>query len=265
MDFLPEYIPNEALLEALQRSFCKESLVKFAPILGEYQKKSEITYENYYNVFRALLAVEDITQMDEYAKLIQINEKVRPHTIYDPNPKKRPNKYCIKMTGKNEALLSADMDEIVFVDRTGLPKSPLPTLRVMALFHGGHVETISKITPKLIIFPWSDERFINQKELPNKLFDIIFRSPRVPVRLMYLTLELFVKNDQLRRYIFPIPDVRGKQQLNKIEAKPTVNLTLFNESINGNPEQLQAVQQIVMGPNPRAPYIVFGPPGKKPR
>lgn len=40
-------------------------------------------------------------------------------------------------------------------------------------------------------------------------------------------------------------------------------LKLINGQIFENPEQLQAVQQIVGGANPFAPYIVVGPPGKR--
>lgn len=293
MDFLPVYKPTEALLVAQEKSFCRASLKEFAPIL---LKKTELTYDNYVDVFRALLNIEDVVQMAEFAKMVKINVQVKPHIqranrkksskneeltnknelnvlvnsdglvdsrlpkIQQPNPQKKPKMFSVPIT-KNALLLTADIDEIVFIDRKGLLKSPLPERKIMALFESGQVETIQRVTRKVIIFPWTNENLITHQQLPKKRFDIIFRSPRISFRLMYLTLELFMKNAALRNYLFPIPDA-GTKLHKQLEPKPLDGLILFNEFIGQNEEQLQAVQQILAGPNPRAPYIVFGPPGK---
>lgn len=295
MDFLPVYKPTEALLLAQEKSFCRESLEEFAPIL---LKKTELTYDNFVDVFRAMLNIEDAVQMAEFAKLLKINTQVKPYIqrvnrkksakneelanknqlnvlvtsdglvlspmpkIQQPNPEKKPKKFSVPLT-KNARFLTADIDEIVFVDRKGLPKSPLPERKIMALFETGPVETIERVTRKVIIFPWTNENLITHQQLPQKRFDIIFRSPRISFRLMYLTLELFMKNVALRHYLFPIPDA-GIKLHKQHEPKPLDGLILFNEFIGQNKEQMQAVQQILAGPNPRAPYIVFGPPGKTP-
>lgn len=284
MDFLPEYTPTEALLLAEEKSFCRESLEKFAPILLNLSlQKTKLTSDNYVDIFQALLSIEDVVQMAEYAKMVKINMQVKPY-IHEKKPEKtaknetnmnelvlvtrdglqkpekKPKKFCLKMP-ENGRLLTADIDEILFIDREGFPKSPLPNRKIMALFAKGYVETICALTRDLIIFPWTNDKLITYEELPEKHFDIIYRSPRIAFRLMYLTLEQFKKNVELQNYLFPIPDAQTKQH-KPHEPKPLGELKLFNEFIGQNEEQLQAVQQIMAGPNPRAPYIVFGPPGK---
>lgn len=41
-----------------------------------------------------------------------------------------------------------------------------------------------------------------------------------------------------------------------------LRLSLFNNTIASNPEQLEAVHYITEGPNSHAPFVIFGPPGK---
>ncbi|XP_064538077.1 putative helicase MOV-10 [Drosophila montana] len=75
---------------------------------------------------------------------------------------------------------------------------------------------------------------------------------------MCLALQLL--ENRTRRYIFPLPNTEKVDWEETVPEKVPI-FSLFNESIATNAEQLQAVQQIFAGPNPQAPYIVFGPPG----
>lgn len=85
-------------------------------------------------------------------------------------------------------------------------------------------------------------------------FDIRFVPNRYQVLCQYSALNK--ANVHLIRYLFPkIEDIKPK-------TIGRNSLKLYNKSIEANPEQLQAVEQIVCeGWTNMCPYVLFGPPG----
>lgn len=85
-------------------------------------------------------------------------------------------------------------------------------------------------------------------------FDIRFVPNRYQVLCQYSALNKI--NAALTRYLFPnIKDIKTKPYEKN-------SLKLYNKSIEANPEQLQAVEQIVCeGWTNTCPYVLFGPPG----
>jgi len=234
-------------LEALEANFNDKSLIKAEPKIRPYLQARQLNYDNFCNVLHTLLSIDDISTIQEYADLTQLNKNV------DINKRKRYYIKFSKTSMHNKSLLTSHVDQIVLVRRVDEKESPLTKPLVLAnLIQNGPVHTIVRVTRSSVFFN-------SQAKLLDQSFDVIFRAPRIPVRLMYNALRILEESPDIRRYLFPIADPNKKQALvsNKLN-----NLNLFNISIAQNPEQLQAVREIVGGPNPQAPYIVFGPPGE---
>ncbi len=86
-----------------------------------------------------------------------------------------------------------------------------------------------------------------------KWLPVRFQLNRFPLQAMHRALCRVNQGTMLER-LFP---------LDMLNPKPSayLYLDLFNEKIEDNPMQLQAVQNIVDGTSHPAPYILFGPPG----
>ncbi|XP_034106966.1 putative helicase MOV-10 [Drosophila albomicans] len=248
MEKLPMYGLSKNWLKALESNFSDKSLKDAAPIFNSYLQKQHLSYDNFCAILKALLHIDDVSTMQSYAELTQFNVNVGKNKL---------QKFFIKFsatTVNSASRLSSCYDEVVLVSRKGLEESPLPRPLILALsMSGKHVSQITKVTPRRFYFQ-------SGIDLLDEPFDVIFRSPRIPQRLMYHALEILENRPDIHRYIFAIPDSNSKKY-SAPAPKSLPTLTLFNASIRNNAEQLQAVQQIVAGQNPQAPYVVFGPPG----
>ncbi|KAJ9601053.1 hypothetical protein L9F63_000788, partial [Diploptera punctata] len=91
---------------------------------------------------------------------------------------------------------------------------------------------------------------LREKFLPNMKFHVEYSVNRLPVRVQHRALEM-IKDCQLSYILFP------KQH----SKKEIFNLTWYNRKVNQNPEQQQAVINILAGTAYPSPYLVFGPPG----
>ncbi|XP_073811815.1 putative helicase mov-10-B.2 [Musca autumnalis] len=86
-------------------------------------------------------------------------------------------------------------------------------------------------------------------------YTVIFRPTRLQLRYQYRGLELLPHvMPYLQKFLFPTQVIEKPLAL-------APNLELYNQSIANNPEQLQAVRNISVGPRNDATYIIFGPPG----
>jgi len=91
------------------------------------------------------------------------------------------------------------------------------------------------------------------KFLPNMKFNVEFQYNRFGQRLQYRALEM-IRSHGGSDHLFP----------RKHTTVPLKNVTItswYNHYLKGNPEQQQAVQNIVSGTSYPAPYLIFGPPG----
>lgn len=85
-------------------------------------------------------------------------------------------------------------------------------------------------------------------------FKVNFTFNRQPLRVQHRALEL-TGRWVLWPMLFPVAS-RGVSLL-----PSDVKFKLYDQSLESNPEQLQAMKHIVRGTTRPAPYIIFGPPG----
>lgn len=277
MDKVIDYHPPSAMmLLAHAANYTDGSLKAACNSFGPYLDSRQLNIDNVLEVLHTLLTIEDISEMHLYVDLMLYNVQVRAMDIFKIDlfinlPKHQMNKY--------KQLLSPNIDEIVL-----LPTSTMMERKILTLMphkdeqqrSDGDYRQIKrclqtnfraaarfkKLTQNGIVF-----NFRNSDGEPCRCpldleriqkFNVIFRSPRIPFIRMFNALKILKASPETVRYIFP--DSHSKKLA--ANSRNLVTLTLINKSIEGNEEQLQAVQQIVTGPNSRAPYIVFGPPGK---
>lgn len=264
MRTLPHYEPSQTLLQALDVEFTNESLAKHDTTFGTYLQTQLLDSENVCSVLSILLSIEDVSTMQLYAQLMQPNVLL-----------KKVQKHCFSFVlGKTqinpEEVLAPYLDEAVLIPKASLDAAPLPKQPILALLPHTHetlprkdprrryVASLEQVTRTSIHLKFKRGGFPAGESALAQRYHVILRSRRTPFRFMYRAMQLLQENPQLRRYLFPI---QGLQTVTpKVIKLP--NVTLFNQSIASNMEQLQAVQHIVNGPSSLAPYIVFGPPGE---
>jgi len=94
---------------------------------------------------------------------------------------------------------------------------------------------------------------LRDKFLDNMKFKVEFQYNRYNQRLQHRALEM-IRNHGGVDHLFP----------RKHTTVPLKNVTItswYNHHLKTNPEQQQAVQNIVSGTSYPAPYLIFGPPG----
>jgi len=220
MHELLNYEPNEKMLDALEANFSEESLIKADATFGLYLKSRKVDYDNVCTVLRMLISIEDISSMQSYSQLIQSGVQV------NKEPENRfsiiPNKTRVNV----KDVLKPNMDEIVL-----FPRGFRAVSGILALMpHGNekiccgsldhrHVAEVTSVTHKKVTFQFKKSED-NRKEYehchPQHFktdikYDVIFRAPRIPVRLMYHALEILNESDNLRRYLFPIVDTKQQE------------------------------------------------------
>ncbi|XP_067626316.1 putative helicase mov-10-B.1 [Eurosta solidaginis] len=261
---LPHFLPPISFLELKKKKFEDEALCTSSPQFADYANGGHIfTTENIIGAMRLLLQIEDVDMLDKYRRLIQRDVKLT---------QARAKKYSLKVTRKsrkigcsNEALLSpynvvlivAECPVIKSLSKSFLLEfliSGNRELKVPGKTHGptfsGRIENIYNGTVT----------FVTEAELPqvaNTPYLIIFYPARLTLRYQYNALEMLQNNmPMMKRFLFPDPM--------NTPATPDVRLAFYNKQIAANPEQKQAVQNIVssskVGHIP-APFIIFGPPG----
>lgn len=264
MRSLPHYEPKQPLLQAFEVNFTNESLSSKDDTFGTYLQTECLDYDNVCSVLSTLLSIEDVSTMQLYAQLMQPDVTL-----------KKVRKFCYsypiigEIQFNPEDVVMPHLDEVVLIPTTSLLASPLPENRILALLPHKH-ENLSKNNPMrrfvasiVQVTRQSIQLMIRHNDFPGEnaftqRFFVILRSRRIPFRYMYRAMQLLQESPQLRRYLFPT-----KTTLTVSSGNSNLpNLCLFNASIAFNMEQLQAVKNIVKGPNLQAPYIIFGPPGK---
>lgn len=240
------YEPNERMLRALELEFSDEILGKNDATFASYLLSRQLTTENACSVLKTLITIEDISRMLIFAELMQFDVSIKP----------TKNGNCsIPLPKKNgQSILIPYVDEVLLLKSGTLQASLKRRERIMELSRGGLAYIVSKATKECVVFR-SRYGNISPENFKDQKFDVIFRSPRIPFRLMYRALNLLSTSPETLCYLFPLSNIpKCPSQLK--------SFPLLNNNIASNPEQLQAVQQIVAGPNPQAPYILFGPPGE---
>uniref|UniRef100_A0A6I8NIJ1 RNA helicase n=1 Tax=Ornithorhynchus anatinus TaxID=9258 RepID=A0A6I8NIJ1_ORNAN len=95
---------------------------------------------------------------------------------------------------------------------------------------------------------------LDQVKLTGLTFNVAFTLNRLPLRLQYRALEL-ARKVSLEPVLFPaaprrVPLISGD-----------LKLTLHDRRLESNPQQVQAIRNIILDTSRPAPYLIFGPPG----
>ncbi|ALC42204.1 CG6967 [Drosophila busckii] len=245
------------MLKAAAQRFNDQSLTDGNPIFADYIDTLQLYEDNECEVLRTLVGIEDLSDMQQFVKLMESEVIVQMLSIQN---------FKIPLTKKEvnpEDVLTADIDELVLVPRDSLVECPMPKQLLQTQLPHKHehikandprrrfVGTIVEVKRNSVTFECSK---LKGMPLAGRYL-VIFRSSRITYRLMYDALDQLEHDDATRRYLFP----RDYQWISARNPQPA--LRLINPTISSNAEQLQAVSQIVAGPSTLAPYIIFGPPG----
>ncbi|XP_039956870.1 putative helicase MOV-10 [Bactrocera tryoni] len=254
---LEYYYPTNEMKVAQGNRFENEFLAKGDKVIEEYLSTTKLTVNNIGKIFGMLIQIEDLHTMLPYCSVYLENVVVSNATDT------RLLKFNINVPShvNIDEILNPIMDEVVFVPlmSRALSQHDLNYPVDLLLQHPHEsldsgvevfreVGILDKLEGQTANVECSNPRFDITKK-----YDIIFRSNRVHVRYQHRALELL--NEVRRAYLFP------NRNPYKKEFAKDVKLQIINRQISENPEQLQAVKQIVGGANPYAPYIVVGPPG----
>ncbi|XP_075170014.1 mov10 RISC complex RNA helicase [Haematobia irritans] len=266
---LSSYPPSERMKISNKQNFSYPSLCD-NEVMKKYIWNSRLTKDNIQEVFRTILEIEDITVMSDYPALAQ--KDINIIYVEKRNYRFEISKLCLPNNVNIEDIVVPFMDELVIIPKASslMEEGTPPKYVIDPLFPHPHesemdqtlrrrIATITKVTKDEINFRLSkDENFnaIQKYALSSTKYDVIIRPRRLPVRYQYRALELLGESDHIREYLFP-----QVNRLKELENVPQIELKLLNSTIASNPEQLEAVECITAGPNPNAPYVIFGPPG----
>ncbi|XP_054090982.1 uncharacterized protein LOC105217985 [Zeugodacus cucurbitae] len=251
---LEDYYPTNEMKIAQENRFDSKFLAQNDNTIKDYINTKELTSNNICKIFKMLIEIEDLHTMLPYCQIYLQNVKVTecgkhfkfyinvpPHINIDEILNPLMDEVVIVPLLSREVSLSYPVD-ILLRHPHESPKCVDKFFRNVGLLH--------KLKGKTAFVEFANG---NTNIDTTKIYDIIFRPCRMSVRYQHRALELL---DEMRReYVFP------NINPHKAEQPRDVKLELLNRQICENPEQLQAVQQIVGGANPYAPYIVVGPPG----
>uniref|UniRef100_A0A8C6P323 RNA helicase n=1 Tax=Nothobranchius furzeri TaxID=105023 RepID=A0A8C6P323_NOTFU len=193
--------------------------------------ESPLSWENYTEKFQLLLYLEES----------QMNLDIKRYNI--PN---EDSKFAVLKRDKNKKLLVLEVP--------GVSENRPSVLRGDSLLvqpqgekevkYRGYVHSVNLDSVKL----GKDLSIIEGIK-----FNVEFTINRLTIRLQHRAAE-FATLFGLRSVLFP--------DETPSHLKPELpHLKLFDQQLERNPEQYQAVQQIVAGSSRPAPYLIFGPPG----
>ncbi|XP_076259187.1 putative helicase mov-10-B.1 [Rhynchophorus ferrugineus] len=133
--------------------------------------------------------------------------------------------------------------------------------KVEVKVHGQRISyagNVEKIDDQSILISYLNDAILdaiwNKPELD---MDVRFHLGRVNLERMHLAVENVIYTGYVKNLF---PDIR----LSKVPVKKRYRIgehDLFNRNIYNNPEQLNAVEDIVNNTSRGAPYLVYGPPG----
>ncbi|XP_075170008.1 uncharacterized protein LOC142241985 [Haematobia irritans] len=245
---LLDYFPPIEIRNALNDDFVYEKLMKTSTEFREYIQNGKILQpRTIAQTLNTLLHIEDMDAMKEYMKLTQYNVKLRCFgDIYNINLRTKERRYI-------ENILTT-FDEIILTTRKDI-KPHSENLMKLLLQHKDDMDGSNTYLGLIEDVNSGRVSFKCYRKLDLKrTYTAVFRPSRSQLRLQYRAMEILpTVMPYLEKFLFP------SRLLPK--ELPTVSLELYNKSIANNPEQLQAVQNIAMGPRNDATYIIFGPPG----
>uniref|UniRef100_W8BT05 Putative helicase MOV-10 n=1 Tax=Ceratitis capitata TaxID=7213 RepID=W8BT05_CERCA len=249
---LHPYYPSLKMKMAQENSFAMEELSEIDEDIADYLKSLKLTRRNISAVYEMLLQIEDLYNMAPYVQMYLKNVKVTQIG------KTVSFEIDVPSDVNVQAILNPGNDEVVFVPLLSSLESNhklrYPIDLLLEHPHESH-ENNENIRRQVFILDAlrGNTAYVQTEGInTSQPYDIIFRPLRMQYRYQCKALELL--NKQRIEYLFPNKNYYT-------QGNTDLDLNLLNKSIEGNPEQIQAIEQIVSGANPYSPYILFGPPG----
>ncbi|OQR75030.1 putative helicase MOV-10-like [Tropilaelaps mercedesae] len=212
--------------------------------------------ENYDKYMQILLHCEDIQQETDIRLYDKSNARLRPFT----DDRER---FELKVEGLSEgrpSLLPWDALFVRFCDDPNVE-------------YEGFIHRVLQMSVEIIMseqfqnkyfslaYDSDDDTSISPTKAENLEFGIRFTVNRKVIRLMHRALgqvnQRREKRDPIEAVLIPQTTWPANPALRDFNGQ----LEFVNKSISRNPEQLNAVLNIVLGLSRPLPYIVFGPPG----
>ncbi|XP_069689318.1 putative helicase mov-10-B.1 isoform X2 [Periplaneta americana] len=200
-----------------------------------FSREVNLTKDVYAEYFHMLLYLDEYTAT---VKLQQYNMANVPLTII--------NEYRLQLEvpGLAEKRPSVLKGDLIYV-RVNLGENEVERIQYEGV--------IADVREKCVLIGGFDKELMERiEEDPSLLFDIHFSLNRFSFFVMHRAVDILVQED-LFDIVFP-PDP-------EFPPLPVGNIKFINPLIRGNPEQREAVMNILKGTSRPAPYIVFGPPG----
>uniref|UniRef100_W8BBF1 Putative helicase mov-10-B.2 n=1 Tax=Ceratitis capitata TaxID=7213 RepID=W8BBF1_CERCA len=260
---LPQFLPTPEILSLKKGNYPDEALCEFSPKFADYLNGGRIfTPENMFDAMKMLLRIEDMNILHRYHLLIQRNVKLAQSS----------DRYIFTLSGKSRHLGCANDDLLSRFNRVlVIPECKetnlLPKREYLEFLMSGSLDfkstSIAIETTFLGRIEMVEGKQVtlvmdgNIKLEPKPRYLIIFYPARVTLRYQYNALEIYKKDQEvLNRFLFPEPS-----------NAPTLSeicLSFYNKNIAANPEQKQAVKNIVSiskNKHLSSPFVIFGPPG----
>ncbi|XP_027716180.1 helicase MOV-10 [Vombatus ursinus] len=201
------------------------------------QLKTSLSWRNYEEKFRLLLYLEEL-QMEQDIRSYDLESVPM---ILDPT-ERNPQLLILEVPGVAENRPSVLRGDHLFAILNSDQGQDVTTYK-------GFVHRVELNRVKLSFSPELLNRFVN-----GMTFKVTFTFNRQPLRVKHRALRL-ARPQKLEPLLFPSSPSGIPLLL------PTLQLLLYDRSLESNPEQLQAVRHIVLGTSRPTPYIIFGPPG----
>ncbi|XP_046395305.1 putative helicase mov-10-B.1 [Ischnura elegans] len=197
----------------------------------------KVTRGNYANFFHALLHYDEFEAMKHIEKFNMFSVSLR-----------QAGGGCVELLvpGLEEKRPSLLENDLVYIRyRHGLNAEEVDSIQ----YEG----KIIRITMNTVLIQCLNG--LTALVHPEAVFDVRFGLNRFPWMVKHRAIDELVERDLLD-YVFP------EEDLNPImDQRNLPEIRFFNENVKNNPEQKQAVINILMASSMPAPYIVFGPPG----
>ncbi|XP_040905865.1 putative helicase mov-10-B.1 [Toxotes jaculatrix] len=199
--------------------------------------ESPLSWETYTEKLQLLLYLEEL-QMNVDIRKYNIPNRDKEYSVMSRDPVNK-TLLVLEVPGVSEnrpSVLRGDELLVCPIGETGVK-------------YRGYVHSVQLDSIKLGFGAKLLDRFVDGMK-----FSVEFTFNRLTLQLQHRAAELATQHG-LRRVLFPAVPAYPAQRAE------LPNLRLFDLQLEKNPEQYQAVRQIVAGSSRPAPYLVFGPPG----
>uniref|UniRef100_H2XQI0 RNA helicase n=1 Tax=Ciona intestinalis TaxID=7719 RepID=H2XQI0_CIOIN len=234
---LGEYkVPEK--LKLVSDIFEQTSYLLTFPMLKSIQTlHSKLTPENYRRKFSLLLYLEEIQQT--------VDRKIYNMTNVFITKTKGGNNFRLKVPGLLERRPSVVVGDSILVKMLG------PNGNGQPVSYQGYVHQVEQEEIVLGFHKKFEQKFVTG--MP---FAVEFQYNRYPMKLQHRAVEQLLNAEQLN-FLFPPLLSIG---VSSSRPSPIQNKKLYNQKLESNKQQVQAINSIVFDQS-QVPYIIFGPPG----